>query len=83
MANWYGIPGIEFIFRGQSDALVKYNGKIANSIIVEDTMWENFSENFTGDPVTKMHEFEDYMNLNSELVKELIELACTSDDDNN
>lgn len=43
--NWYGIPGIEFIWRGtQSDPLIKYNGQTINSTIVEDTMWERFNE---------------------------------------
>ena len=43
--NWYGIPGIEFIWRGtQSDPLIKYNGQTINSSIVENTMWDRFNE---------------------------------------
>ncbi len=62
--KWYGIEEIEFIPRGASDALINYNGKIINSVIVEDTMWERFHDDMEEGYIsynTKDIHAEDYM----------------------
>ena len=75
--NWYGIEGIGFIWRGSwSDPGLEYNGKVINSTIVEDTMWDRFTHDDDGNYIERNEkDFNTYMKDNADEVKELCELA--------
>ena len=75
--NWYGIKDIGFIWHGAwSDPEIEYKGRVLNSTIVEDTMWERYCEDCELDGTTPNDdEFELYMKTNTYEVYELIELA--------
>ena len=69
--NWYGIENIGFISRGAwADPEIEYQGKRLNAVIVEETMWERYTED--ADKETK---FVTYMQKHADEVYELIELA--------
>ena len=78
--NWYGIEDICFIWHGQwSDPEIEYKGRVLNSTIVEDTMWERFREECVeqGKNADDCIDYFDecYMKEHAEDVYELIELA--------
>lgn len=71
--DWYGIPGVKFIWRGwYSDPEIEYKRKRCSCYIVEDTMWERFREE-TNSEDEEM--FDKYMLDNKDEVYELCELA--------
>lgn len=74
MANWYGIQGIEFHFRGPwADSEITYKGVTDNAnVIVEATMWDRFSDEGGNDDYDA---FEEYMHGHTEDVMDLIDLA--------
>lgn len=64
---FYGIEGIEFIWRGtQSDPLIEYKGKQFNYWDLEDAMWEDYCEAV---PNEDENGFAKWMHDNSEAVK--------------
>lgn len=77
--NWYGIEGIGFIWHGSwSDPELEYKGKVINSYIIEDSMWERFREDCEEqgkNADTYIDEFDTYMKENAEYVYEFLELA--------
>lgn len=75
--NWYGIKDIGFISHGAwSDPEIEYKGRVLNSIIVENTMWERYNEECEADGVTPDEDdFALYMESHPEDVYELIEIA--------
>ncbi len=78
--DWYGIPGIGFIWHGsQSDPFIEYKGKEINSFIVEDTMWDRWTHDDYGNYISErgkdLDGFSKYMKENANEVYELIELA--------
>lgn len=81
MADWYGIAGIEFILTcpRDSDNRIRFDGVEDDSnIIVEDTMWERYNEDFPAsdyDERDHVEGFVRYMNENSDEVKDLILMA--------
>lgn len=71
MANWYGIDGIDFHWRGAwADPEITLDG-ITDSICVdvEDAMWNDFEEDY---PEKSELFFEQYMLENSETVKDRV-----------
>ena len=69
--NWYGIENIGFISRGAwVDPEIEYKGRRLNAIIVEETMWERYTEDKDYDK-----KFGLYMHEHADEVYELIELA--------
>ena len=82
MANWYGIAGIEFIVTSprNSDNRILFEGvEDDSSVIVEDTMWERYNEDFPAADYDDERDYETgfvrYMNENAEEVKDLIRMA--------
>lgn len=70
--DWYGIPGIKFIWHNAwADPEIEYKGKRCSCFIVEDTMWERYRE----DHEDNMDAFGNYMRENADEVYELCELA--------
>ena len=71
--NWYGIPGILFIYHNEwTDPEIEYKGKRCSVSVVEDTMLERWGDAAeTDDP----EDFIKYMQLNADDVYELCELA--------
>ena len=75
--NWYGIPNIKFIWHNEwADPEIEYKGKRCSCYIVEDTMWERYTEEGNSD----VDKFAEYMRDNADGVYELCELAlfCAS-----
>ena len=71
--DWYGIPGIKFIFwNTQSDPGIVYKDHYINSFVVEDSMWEMFIEEVEMDDEDS---FTGYMLKNKNMVYELCDLA--------
>lgn len=72
MANWYGIEGIEFVWRGAwSDPAITYQGVTDTiNIDIENLMWEEFMEETGSDD---LDEFAQYMLDNGENVRGYIE----------
>lgn len=78
MANWYGIPDIEFHFGGPiNDSMITYDGITDYSgVVVEETMWERFTTDDYGIPIEHDESlFDQYMRDNADEVRYLIELA--------
>ena len=77
--NWYGIEDIGFIYHGSwADPEIEYNGHVINAYIVEDTMWERFTEQFKEqgkDADECIDDFDDYMREHKDDVYELIKIA--------
>lgn len=78
--NWYGIKGLEFVWRGtQSDSGVRYKGVLVNATIPEDTMWDRFirdeSDEVVPERETDYDGFSQYMHDNADEVKELVIMA--------
>ena len=80
--KWYDIPGIEFIYTmpRDSDNHILFEGVEDDSnIIVEDTMWDMFNEEFPDHDAknfgTYEDQFEAYMIDNEEEVKGLIRMT--------
>ena len=73
LPNWYGIENIGFIWNGEwSDPEIEYKGKRINATIVENTMWERFTEECASNDLDL---FDSYMKEQVEEVCNLIELA--------
>lgn len=73
MSNWYGIPGIEFHWKGNTeDALVEYKGMTLAESVLGDTMWERFIEDGNEEDFDA---FGAYMREHAEDVYELFELT--------
>ena len=77
--DWYGIPGIKFIFwNTQSDPGIVYKDHYINSFVVEDSMWSLFNEfkedEELGDEFEDK-EFADFMRENVDRVYEFCDLA--------
>lgn len=84
MANWYGIPGIKFIYMGNvSDPNISFEGVTDDACVTaEDTMWSMYTEEFPepddyrGDNWgVYVDQFADYMLENADEVKNLIRMA--------
>lgn len=84
MANWYNIDGIEFHFISPwADFEITFEGvRDSVGVVVEDTMWERFTEEFP--PPDEYQEsgwcdyttqFAEYLRDNSDEVKDLIRMA--------
>lgn len=77
--NWYGIEDIGFIWHGAwADPEIEYKGRVVNSVIIEDSMWENFRDECHEQGKRAddcMDEFDEYMKEHASDVYELIELA--------
>ncbi len=83
--DWYGIPGIGFIWHNtQADPEIEYKGKRINSTIIEDTMWYDWTHDDYGNHLSEKENddngFSKYMRENAEEVYELIELAMNGSD---
>ena len=75
--DWYGIPHIGFVYRGPwSDPALEYKGKIINSHVIEDTMWERYREycNERGE-IENINGFDSFMRENADDVYELCDLV--------
>lgn len=78
---WYGIEPILFIYHGDwSDPEVSYNGMVVNSYTVEDSMTQLYREHCEEHQISddNYDGFEEYMRENADEVKELIEIAYQS-----
>lgn len=78
--NWYGISGIKFIYYNNvADPDIAYRGRLLNSHVVEDTMWEEYIRDDDGNVVEArerdMTGFEKFMLEKAEYVKALFLLA--------
>ena len=75
--DWYGIPGIKFIFiNSWADPLIEYKGKRCSCFVVEDTMWDEFTHDDYGNYIERdENEFDGFMLENADEVRELCELA--------
>lgn len=76
--DWYGIEGIGFIWHNSwADPELEYKGKIVNSYIVEDTMWERWiyddDDNLIPERENDEDGFGNFMRENAEGVYELLE----------
>lgn len=68
--DWYGIPNIGFIWiNSWADPMLEYKGKQINSYYVEQSMWEQFREDF---PNANEDEFKKYMLDNKDDVYEYL-----------
>lgn len=76
--DWYGIPGIGFIWHNtQTDPEIEYKGKRINSTIIEDAMWSQYREECKEKDIEPNEdEFEKYMRENADDVYELIEIVA-------
>lgn len=73
--DWYGIPGIGFIWvNTQHDPYIEYKGKQFNSLYVEDTMWNWFQDEF---PNGDEKAFSQFMLDNQEFVYGLCDEVCS------
>lgn len=76
--NWYGINGIKFIWHNEwADPEIEYKGKRCSCYIIEDTMWERYTEEGNSD----VDKFAEYMRNNADEVYELCELALFSEEE--
>lgn len=67
LRDWYGIEGIGFVWHGEwADPEIEYKGKRCSCYEVEDTLWNEFREEY---PNRDEDEFEVYMWENQEHVK--------------
>lgn len=76
--NWYGIEDIGFIWRGEwADPEIEYKGKVLDSIIIENTMWERYNIECKEKGIECNEDYFDnhYMKEHSDEIYELIELA--------
>lgn len=75
MANWYGIEGIKFIYINDfADPLIEWQGQRFSCYIVEDTMWERYTDEH-GEDADAFGGFVEYMQDNADDVKELCDLV--------
>lgn len=59
MANYHGIPEIEYIYHGEwSDPELIYDGKSFNYWYIEDTLWSMFCEGLREDNGLSVSEIE-------------------------
>ena len=76
MANWYGIPGIEFHFTNAwADPQITYDGiRDSINVDVECALWDEYCEecNELGIEPDMYDGLEDYMLRNAETVKDCI-----------
>jgi len=77
MAKWKYFNEAEFIYNGDwNDPQLKYKGKIYNSHIIEDTMWDRFNEYAEEEGVEPNEEnFTIYCLNNQDDIRELFEIA--------
>ena len=78
--NWYGISGIKFVYHNNwADPDIVYRGKLLNSHIVEDTMWEEYTTDDDGNIIREkendLNGFSTFMLEQAEHIKELFLLA--------
>ena len=78
--DWYGIPGIGFIWHNtQTDPELEYKGKRINSTIIEDAMWDKWIHDDDGNLIPGREKdndgFSKYMKENADDVYELIEIV--------
>lgn len=78
--DWYGIPDIGFIwYNTQTDPMLEYKGKLINSTIIEDTMWERYTHDDDGNYISinasDEEGFKHFMLHNKDDVYELLETA--------
>lgn len=76
--DWYGIPGIGYIwYNTWTDPELEYKGKRINIHLVEDTMWNRWIHDDDGtlniDREKDIDGFSEYMNTNSDDVYELLD----------
>lgn len=78
--DWYGIPGIGYIWHNEwADPEIEYDGKRFSCHIVEDTMWERYREEcYERDEEPDEDKFGDYMRENADEVRELARIAAES-----
>jgi hypothetical protein len=74
--RWYGIYGVEFIWKGEwSDPYIRFRDYVMNSHDVEDAMWEEYNEYLEENGIENQENedelFSKYMKENAYRVKEL------------
>lgn len=74
--KWKYFEEAEFIWNGYwNDPQLKYNGKIYNSHIIEDTLWERFNEEAKEEGIELNEEnFTVYCKDNQDDIRELFEI---------
>lgn len=80
--DWYGISGIGIIWRGTwCDPGLEYRGHVINSHIIEDTMWERFSQECKENNIVEdIDLFAEFMRENAEEVYYLLGVALGLED---
>lgn len=78
--DWYGIKGVKFIWHNElADPEIMYNGRKCSSYTVEDTMWEEYLEEYPAGRYAERIDFGDYMRLHADHVIELCKEALNSE----
>lgn len=74
--NWYGIPNIGYIRRGEwNDSALEYNGKIYNVFDIEIPMWDRWIHDENGDFLKEREDDEEgFAQFIRDNVKEVYEL---------
>jgi hypothetical protein len=78
LPDWYGIPGIKFIWHNtQSDPEIEYKGRRCSCYLIEDTMWYDYTHDDEGEELpTELcleEDFDQWMRENAECIYELCE----------
>jgi hypothetical protein len=79
LPDWYGIRGIKFVYYNDwTDPKLYYKKHLINSYLIEDTMWEDYSDECkTNGIVPSDGGFENYMHENANEVYELLDETIT------
>ena len=77
MAKWKYFNDAEFIWNGDyDDSQLEYKGKVINSHVIEDVLWDRFNEYAEGEGLEDNEEnFTTYCNNNQYNIRELFEDA--------
>ena len=75
--EWKYFGEAKFIWNGHwDDPQLEYKGKIINSHVIEDTLWDRFNEYAEENNIQPTEEkFTIYCNNNQDDIKELFEIA--------
>lgn len=78
LPNWYGIPGIKFIYHNEwTDPEIFYNGKRYPTHMIEDTMWYDWTHDpdgmFLPEREKDQDGFASFMHNSRDLIIEYLE----------
>ncbi len=74
MAKWKYFNEAEFIWNGEwNDSELEYKGKVFNSHLIEDTLWDRFNEYAEENVEANEENFTEYCKANQDDIRELFE----------